>query len=301
MTPRVKVQIDAAKSVEHAGPSEDIEFPEIDIIVVDSVTSLIRLLDNFISLPVSPPSLYFDLEGIRLGRQGSISIISLYIAPMKKVYLIDIHRLGNTAFSTTNRSATSLKTVLESPTIPKVIFDIRSDSDALFSHFQISVNGIQDLQLMELATRRDVKDVVAGLAKCIENDGPISAAAKEEWQRTKEAAVQLFEPRKGGRYEIFNDRPIKPEIIEYCARDVALLPGLYNVYNAKLHLPGEAHWQTRVRKATKDRIKLSQSPSYDKQTTWQKIRSPWYWNKGVIGERDKSNKRKNTSSGSNLG
>ena len=290
MAPRVKVQIDEAKSVEHAVPSEDIEFQEInqtDIIVVDSATTLVSLLDNLISLAVDPPSLYLDLEGVKLGRHGSISIISVYIAPIKKIYLIDIHRLGKTAFSTTNSSATSLKTILESPTIPKVIFDIRNDSDALFSLFQISVNGIQDLQLMELATRKGSKDFVAGLAKCIENESPISAAAKEEWQRTKEGTNRLFNPKKGGRYEIFNDRPMKPEIIQYCARDVALLPGLYNVYNAKLS--GEAFWQAQVRKATKDRIKLSQSPGYDEQAKSKKIRGPW--NRGFI-EREKANKKK---------
>ena len=58
---------------------------------------------------------------------------------------------------------------------------------------------------------------------------------------------------------------------QYCAWDLALLPGLYNVYNAKLCGPGEAHWQNRVRKATKDRIKLLQSLGYDGQTTWQKM------------------------------
>jgi len=300
MAPRFAVQIhaaksDAIKSVEH---SEDIEFSDIDIIVVDSASTLASLLDNLISLPVNPPSLYLDLEGIKLGRRGSISIISLYIVPIKKIYLIDIHRLGKTAFSTTNRSATSLKTILESPTIPKVIFDIRNDSDALFSLFQIAVNGIQDLQLMELATRNGSKDMVAGLAKCIENESPISAVAKEEWQRTKEGVRQLFDPKKGGRYEIFNDRPMKPEIIQYCAWDLALLPGLYKVYNAKLCLPGEARWQTRVRKATKDRVKLSQSPGYDGQATWKKIRGPWH--KGLI-EWDKANKKKDPGSGSSPG
>jgi exonuclease 3'-5' domain-containing protein 1 len=246
------------------------------IIVVDSVTTLLSLLDNLIGLPINPPSLYLDLEGIKLGRHGSISIISLYIAPVKKIYLIDIHRLGMTAFSTTNSSATSLKTILESPSIPKVIFDIRNDSDALFSHFQISVDGIQDLQLMELATRtyNHSKDFVAGLAKCIEKESPISGAAKAEWRRTKEVGSQLFDPKKGGRYEIFNERPMKPEIILYCAQDVILLPGLYDVYNAKLCLPGQAFWQAQVRAATEDRIKLSQSPRYDGQAK-SKVRGPW--------------------------
>ena len=102
---------------------------------VDSVTTILSLLDNLIGLAVDPPSLYLDFEGFKLGRHGSISIISLYIAPIKKIYLIDIHRLGKVVFSTTNSSATSPKPILESPTIPKVIFDIRNDSDALLSHF----------------------------------------------------------------------------------------------------------------------------------------------------------------------
>jgi exonuclease 3'-5' domain-containing protein 1 len=247
---------------------------QTDIIVVDSATTLLSLLDNLISLAVDPPSLYLDLEGVKLGSHGSISIISLYIASIKKIYLIDIHRLGKTAFSTTNSNTTSLKTILESPTIPKVIFDIRNDSDALFSLFQISVDGIKDLQLMELATRKGSKDFVAGLAKCIEIDSPVSTAAKAEWQRTKEGTSRLYDPKKGGRYEIFNDRPIRPEIVQYCARDVALLPGLYNVYNAKLRLPGETFWQVQVREATKDRIKLSHSPGYDGQTK-TKVCGPW--------------------------
>jgi exonuclease 3'-5' domain-containing protein 1 len=102
---------------------------------VDSTTTLLSLLNNLISLTIDPPLLYLDLEGVKLSRYSSISIISLYIASIKKIYLIDIHRLGKTTFSTTNSSATSLKTILESLTIPKVIFDIRNNLDALFNYF----------------------------------------------------------------------------------------------------------------------------------------------------------------------
>jgi exonuclease 3'-5' domain-containing protein 1 len=74
------------------------------------------------------------LEGIRVVRHGSISVISLYITPTKKIHPIDIHRPGSTAFSITNSNAASLQTILESSTIPKVILDIH-DSDALFSQY----------------------------------------------------------------------------------------------------------------------------------------------------------------------
>jgi exonuclease 3'-5' domain-containing protein 1 len=105
--------------------------------VVDSVTALPSLLDNLTSLPVDPPSPYLGLEGIRVIRHGSISVISLYITPMKKIHPINIHRAGSTAFSITNSNTASLQTILESSTIPKVILDILDihDSDALFSQY----------------------------------------------------------------------------------------------------------------------------------------------------------------------
>lgn len=47
----------------------------------------------------------------------------------------------------------SLQSILESPKTPKVFFDVRTDSDALFAQFGIKLAGIIDLQLMELASR----------------------------------------------------------------------------------------------------------------------------------------------------
>lgn len=64
------------------------------------------------------------------------------------------------AFSATNIYNTSLKRVLESPTIPKVFFDVRNDSDALHNHFGINLDCIQDVQLMENATRPYTKKFV---------------------------------------------------------------------------------------------------------------------------------------------
>ncbi|KAE8450344.1 hypothetical protein EG329_006418 [Mollisiaceae sp. DMI_Dod_QoI] len=190
---------------------------------IDFERDLLPLLDSIANLTVDPPSLYMDLEGIDLGRHGSMSILSLYIAPTQKTYLIDIHRLGSAAFSITNNSGTTLKTVLESSTIPKVVFDIRNDSDALFSLFQISVDGIKDLQLMELASRTGSRKFLSGLSKCIEKERPISPAAKTEWRLTKECGPWL----------------------------------------SKLRRPEQAFWRSKVRETTKDRIKLSQSSDYD--------------------------------------
>lgn len=131
--------------------------PQTGTTVVSSTHELLLLLDKLISLPVDPPSLYFDLEGIRLGRLGSISLVLLYVTPELMTYIIDIHILGGNAFSTTNSTGISLKRILENPKIPKVFFDIRNDSDALYSQYHICVDGIIDVQVLELATRNSSK------------------------------------------------------------------------------------------------------------------------------------------------
>ena len=67
---------------------------------------------------------------------------------------------------------------------------------------------------------------------------------------------------------------MKPDLVQYCAQDVALLPGLYDVYNAKLGQPGRKFCQVQVESATEDRMKLSQSPGYDGQAK-TKVCGPW--------------------------
>lgn len=231
--------------------------------LVDSTSALLSLLDSLIDLPIDPPSLYLDLEGIKLGRHGSISLIGLHVAPQSKSYGIDVHVLGNETFSTTNSSGISLQNILESKTIPKVFFDIRNDSDAMYSLFQISVNGIIDLQLLELATRLGSRKWVAGLARCIEQGIHVPTATKQSWRSTKDAVGRLCYPEKGGRYEVFNERPIRKDILQYCTRDVELLPMLWKEYSVKLRKPNQGCWRSMIRKETRERIRQSQSPGYD--------------------------------------
>lgn len=259
--------------------------------VIFFIRELLLLLDNLTNLPVDPPSLYFDLEGIRLGRHGSISLVLLYVAPQLMTYIIDIHILGGDAFSTTNSNGNSLKTILESPKVPKVFFDIRNDSDALYSQYHTCVNGIIDVQILELATRKYSKEFVARLAKCIKKDSTVSSVAKQTWQHTKENVSRLYDPRKGGRYEVFNERPLKKEILKYCSQDVELLPTLWEVYSCKLRVPDNGFWRFMVREVTRNRIKLSQSVGYDGQAK-SKVCGPWDfhnieywsedWNNGVM-------------------
>ena len=103
------------------------------------------------------PTMYIDLEGVDLCREGSLSILTLLIdtgIPTGRVCLIDVHVLGAQAFNTTGVRRKTLKDILQDEKIPKVSFDARNDSDALFAHFGVALQGVEDIQLMESATRR---------------------------------------------------------------------------------------------------------------------------------------------------
>jgi exonuclease 3'-5' domain-containing protein 1 len=137
------------------------------------------LVDILASLPTTPPSIFVDLEGINLSREGTISILRLYVLPKDCSYLIDVHQLQHMAFSTTGKHfATCLKEILEAKNIPKIFFDVRNDLDALFHHFEISLSGVEDIQLIELATRTFPKKYVSSLQKCIENDAKMTVTEK---------------------------------------------------------------------------------------------------------------------------
>lgn len=226
--------------------------------LVDSPEAVSTLMDTLYKQPTTPPSLYVDLEGVELSRHGTISILQVFVQSTGRTYLVDIHTLRDKAFSTSGTNSGTLKEMLESEAIPKIFFDVRNDSDALFSHFQIRLAGIQDLQLMELATRGFGRKYVNGLAKCIERDAPMTYMEMEDWKATKERGVKLFAPERGGSYEVFNARPLSEEIRRYCIQDVQFLPRLWARYNAKL----TRAWDRRVLEASKERVTLSQAPGY---------------------------------------
>lgn len=245
------------------------------VIVVDLKPKLVSLLDKLSDVrapakPNGPPSLYFDIEGRNLGRYGSMSILTLHLASDDTTYLIDVLTLQSSTFTTTNAKGTCLKGVLESATIPKGFFDIRNDSDALSSLFGVRVDGVHDIQLMELARRRASRRCLAGLARCIETDlarsKPEDRRAAAGAARAKRAGERLWNPRLGGSLAAFDARPMPPAIVDYCRADVAVLPSLWRAYMRELSGgSGQRVWRARIRKATADRISDSQKPSYNPQ------------------------------------
>jgi exonuclease 3'-5' domain-containing protein 1 len=102
----------------------------------------LALVDNVHELQTNSPSINIDLEGINLSRDGTISLITILAQPslpQRWVYLLDVHTLGDLAFTTARVKSTTLNAILEPSAIPKVFFDVRNDLDALYAQFNISL------------------------------------------------------------------------------------------------------------------------------------------------------------------
>lgn len=250
---------------------------------INTTAKIASMLTSLRTLKTSPPSLYVDLEGNKVSRNGTISIVQIFAKGLGEVYLVDIHTLGVNAFTTPadTEPPMTLKTLLEDANIPKVFFDVRNDSDALFHHYQVALAGIEDIQLMEYAARRRMmsytapqtrapKGRVSGLGRCIEHDVPLSEAERARLSAIKAKGTELFDPNKGGSYEVFDARPLAVDIVDYCVQDVKLLPALRGVYWSKLN----EKLKGRVEEGAKARVRESQSSEYQPHGTHKPL-APW--------------------------
>lgn len=226
--------------------------------IIDTCDAVVELIDS-ITNATTAPLIFVDLEGINLSRHGSISIMQLLIPPIPVVHLIDVLTLQANAFDTPGTKGQTLKILLESDRYGKVFFDVRSDSDALFSHFGLHLRGVIDLQLVEYASRPRPGKYIKGLAKCISEDGHMSMIQAREWARVKEVGRNLFAPEKGGSYEVFNKRPLVAALRDYCVQDVMVLPKLLSVYAEHL----QTHMAAQIYEEGQRRVALSQSPGFN--------------------------------------
>ena len=96
-TPSVVQAEDISKLAECLAQSELEEAYEL----IDTVEAIPAVISNLIDQPTTPPSIYIDLEGVKLSREGSISILQIHIAPRKS-------RILSTFMSSAPRHSTPL-------------------------------------------------------------------------------------------------------------------------------------------------------------------------------------------------
>jgi exonuclease 3'-5' domain-containing protein 1 len=249
--------------------------------IVDTTEQIGDLVDwlTFRHAPPVPysPTMYIDLEGVDLCREGSLSILTLLIdtgIPTRRVCLIDVHTLGAQAFNTAGAKRTTLKDILQDEKIPKVFFDVRNDSDALFAHFGVALQRVEDVQLMESATRKTTasRKFLNGLTKCVENNLFMSfgGSGLASWKLAKEKGERLFKAEHGGSYDVFNQRPIPEDISSYCVGDVQYLPEL----REKFWTQRAYQWRDLVIEESKKRVATSQRSDYQPHGP-DRAMAPW--------------------------
>ncbi|KAF2456163.1 ribonuclease H-like domain-containing protein [Lineolata rhizophorae] len=230
------------------------------------------MVNGLKDLPTGHPQLYLDIEGVNLGRNGSISIVQMYVLQRRHTYLVDVYTLNEVAFTTAAPDGRTFKDILEDGEIPKVFFDCRRDSDALFAHFGVRLARVLDLQLLEVAGT--LRGRVSGLFYLIRACESIGTEDKDEWCRIKDVGKQIF---NNGQWEKFNQRPMPAEIRQYCLQDVVFLPILWSVYRAQFDtMSRPTRWARKVIKSSNDRVAESQSPDF-KDLGWAMAYVPKDW------------------------
>ncbi|VDI43212.1 exonuclease 3'-5' domain-containing protein 1 [Mytilus galloprovincialis] len=161
----------------------------------------------------------FDCEGVDLSRFGCVTMVNIGTRDM--VYLIDVLKIGDSVFDD------GLRSVLENNTIEKLMFDCREDADALFHLHKVNLDGVLDVQLLELSNRIYINGytILGSLEKCIRNF------------LTDDTLLRL---KKLGREtmlmttNIWKDRPLSENMLKYAAVDVLALFKLYDQFKNRM-------------------------------------------------------------------
>ena len=152
------------------------EVPDPYISVIDRLEDVPQMVDTIVKETLlsgtgdQSPSIYVDCEGENLGRDGTLTHINLYLPKQNEAFILDVDITGDTALRIAGkRNQRDLASILKDSDIKKAIFDVRSDSDALFAHHNIVLDGIVDLQLIESATCKSKKTAqrLSSLSACI--------------------------------------------------------------------------------------------------------------------------------------
>ncbi|KAH7311520.1 ribonuclease H-like domain-containing protein [Stachybotrys elegans] len=228
-------------------------------------------LQAFLSSITSSSILYLDLEGKKLSRNGTLTLMAVHIQPAQATSLIDVQTLGKAAFITSSADNKTLKSILEDPSTPKLLWDVRNDADALWAHYGVGLEGVTDVQLLENAYRSGDKTYVRGLKACVQADLKLKAMEINRWTQTKKEVQDLM------ARDIFSCRPLDPKVMQYCVNDVVYLPALHDIYTR--HLDRQSLEQVKYESAR--RVALARDPAYNPESEMKKL-GPWGSGSGKI-------------------
>jgi len=188
-----------------------------------------------------------DCEGVLMSRTGPVTV--LQCATKEVIYLIDVQDLGSDAFGA--RGSGGVRDVLESPDILKLMFDCRMDSDALFHQFDVRLEHVLDVQLLDVAARRSLGkliDRVPGIAKCAGTH--LTSAETAVADDLKVRVKKMYSVEES---TLWATRPLTDDVRRYAALDVWLLIRLHAKMKNDFREDRE-EWIARTFKASARRV-----------------------------------------------
>lgn len=182
----------------------EVALPDPIPVVVDSreaLTDMLLSMAGALDTPGGAADLSVDLEGWHLSRQGTISLVQIFVHATNVVYLVHVAVPGAAAFSTPVTATSgifkgmplTLKTVLESSAVTKLFWDCRGDANALYHLYEVKLAGVIDVQLWDVATRgtskerAKVKSLHQAFTQRMRRD--LSETAIKDWSLVKEAGA----------------------------------------------------------------------------------------------------------------
>jgi exonuclease 3'-5' domain-containing protein 1 len=224
------------------------------------------MLKTIQDLPESDRILFVDFEGIDLSRTGVLCCGQLLCKNSNLIFILDNiafpgiynHTIMKTAADAAEFQAFSLKTCFDSEQYRQVLFDPRSDADALYAQHGVYLRNAICLQLSEVAKDRSdgkYRALVNGLARVLGTCLP-TYEQRQYATKVKESGRRLFAPECGGSYEVFRNRPIDRRMIDYMCLDIVHFQYLYE----KLFMSLSTKWTAWVIKHSIARVDECKAP-----------------------------------------
>lgn len=183
------------------------------------ITTIEELKDASLHLKMSS-IVAFDCEGVSLSRVGPCTLMQLVgDRDQKKVFIVDL-----VVCTAKMLEEAGIKALLEDASLIKICWDGRMDCDALLHQFNIRVNGILDLQTLDIFYRRAEgyrPRFVNGYAFGVTTYASLSSSDNADFERLKNQMINELSCVKGVRcFEFWRNRPLSQIVLQYAANDV---------------------------------------------------------------------------------
>jgi len=175
-----------------------------------------------------------DLEGVYLSKRGVISLLQIFDG--KAVYVFDVLLLKDKLFV----EGGYLRNVLSSTSVTKIMFDCRKDCEALYHQYGVKLDNVIDVQMAEILYRykiiRDAPKYFIGLASAVEQHNILKGSETFGcYTGIRNVALDKYSPARGGKMEVWSQRPVDVDLLLYCAEDIKNIYKLYTkVFSKKL-------------------------------------------------------------------